>query len=295
MKGLEILRKGGPALDAVEEGIKVVENDPTVTSVGLGSVPNFEGVVELDASIMDGKTLKAGSVGALRNIRHPISVARKVMELTPHILLVGDGALMFAKSCGFEEEHFWKSGVLDQWKALRTKLEGKGPEALKTDTYLSKTGKVLRQAIEAGLINPLGTVSVVAFDRRGDIAAGNSTSGLAMKVPGRVGDSAIVGAGLYADNRVGGTCTTGVGEVAMTHCLSKRVCDLMSQGLTPQEACKESVAETLERGPAATIAVVALNGRGKPGAAASMKGFTYVYATEDLEAPVMRKAPLVSK
>lgn len=279
-KGMEVLLSGGSALDAVEEGIKVVEEDLEVLSVGLGGLPNVEGEVELDASIMDGETLRCGSVGALKHIRHPISVARRVMELTPHVLLVGEGALKFALRCGFKRESFWKPGSREKWKEVLEKLKKGGYEE---GGFYDRVWKAV-----CGLWKE--TVSAVALDTKGNMAAGNSTTGLFMKMPGRVGDSAIIGAGLYVDNRVGGAVTTGTGEVAINYCLSKRVCDLMASGFSPEEACENAISETLyRRNFEGGIAVLALNNRGEVGAAHSLKEFVYAYQNGDMEKPNLVK------
>jgi len=287
LEGMRVLQAGGRALDAVERGIGAVEDDPAVATVGLGGAPNLDGVCELDASIMDGETLRSGAVGALRNIRHPISVARKVMERTPHVLLVGEGALGFARSLGFREEAgCWKPGVREKWKELRRELEALNVPGR---DYLGEIAAFLRARVEGE--EPAGTVSAVAVDGKGNVASGNSTTGLIMKLPGRVGDSAVVGAGVYADNGVGGASTTGIGEVAMTYCLSKRICDLMAGGLDPQRACEKGVMETVStRGRTGEISAVALDRLGRPGAATSRKrGFEYAFFSADMEEPEMRE------
>ena len=280
LKGMEILLSGGSALDAIEAGIKVVEDDLEVLSVGLGGLPNIEGEVELDASIMDGETLRCGSVGALKDIRHPISVARKVMELTPHALLVGEGALKFALRCGFKREHFWKPGSREKWEET---LENIRKGKYEAESFYGRVWKAVH-----GLWKE--TVSAVALDTKGCMAAGNSTTGLFMKMSGRVGDSAIIGAGLYVDNRVGGAVTTGTGEIAINYCLSKRVCDLMVSGLSPGEACERAIAETLyRRNFEGGIAVLALNNKGEVGAAHSLREFVYAYQDGSMEKPELRK------
>jgi len=279
-RGLAVLKSGGVALDAVEEGIKVVEDDLSVLTVGLGGLPNFKGEVELDASIMDGETLRCGAVGALKYIKHPISVARKVMELTPHILLVGEGALEFALKCGFKKEFLWKPNAREKWVEMLEKIKS---EALEKGSFYDRVLKVMRDSWRE-------TVSAIALDARGTMAAGNSTTGLFMKMPGRVGDSAVIGAGIYVDNRVGGAVTTGVGELAVNYCLSKRVCDLMSTCLNPQEACEKAILETLYRRNFVNgIAVLALSNKGEVGAAASLKEFTYVYQDGEMDHPELKK------
>lgn len=247
----ELLRAGGSSLDAVEEGIKVVEDDPRVTSVGYGGLPNSDGYVELDAAIMHGPTHSAGSVAALRCIKNPISVARRVMERTRHVMLVGEGALRFALECGFEKVELLTEEARRKWEEWR-KREG----------------------------NAEGhdTVSLIALDRDGNLTVGCSTSGLAFKLPGRVGDSPIIGAGIYVDNDVGAAAATGVGEEILKFCGSFLIVELMRSGMSPQEACEETVRRILAKKPEnrkIMAAFIALSRDGRWGAAATKEGFSY--------------------
>lgn len=276
-RAAEILTLNGNALDAVEEGIKVVELDPEVLTVGLGGIPNLKGVCELDASIMDGYSLKAGAVGGVRNVLHPISVARKVLELTPHILLVGDEAIDFASKLGLTVSEFtWKKGALEKWRELLSSINlGVGLQP-----YMDK----IKAYIEHYRLHE--TISVVALDRYGNIASGSSTTGLPLKIPGRVGDSAIIGAGVYADNDVGAACTTGVGEIAQITLLSKNVCDLIRMGLDPQDACEKAIENTFRyKYYHGGIAVLAIDREGRIGAASSRKDFVYAYIAEGMDKP----------
>jgi len=211
----QVLAVGGDALDAVERGIRVVESDPDEHSVGYGGWPNAEGVVELDAAIMDGTAQDAGSVAALRGIKHPISVARRVMEATPHAMLAGEGALAFALSQGFPEED------------LLTEASRAGWEEWQRERELASTTH--------------DTVGLVALDARGDAAAGCSTSGRSFKLPGRVGDSPLIGGGLYADSEVGGAAATGLGEEILKFCASFLVVEYMRRGHSPMEACRKVI------------------------------------------------------
>ncbi len=247
----ELLREGVSSLDAVEEGIKVVEDDPQVTSVGYGGLPNSGGYVELDAAIMHGPTHNAGSVAGLRYIKNPISVARKVMELTRHVMLVGEGALKFALQCGFQKVELLTEESRRRWLEWRKSNE-------ETESH--------------------DTVSLIALDSNGDLTVGCSTSGLAYKLPGRVGDSPIIGAGVYVDNDIGAAAATGVGEEIMKFCGSFLIVERMRDGLSPQEACEYAVRRILRKKPEdreIMAAFIALSKDGSFGAAATKEGFTY--------------------
>ncbi len=254
-----VLAAGGSALDAVEAGVRVSEADPKVRSVGYGGLPNEEGVVQLDACIMRGSDRNAGAVAALERVKHPISVARRVMERTRHLLLVGDGARRFALAQGFAEEDLLtpeSKATWEKWKAEQAKKEPAGDEP--ADAH--------------------DTIGMVAVDARGDVAAACTTSGLAWKLPGRVGDSPLVGHGLYADSRVGGAASTGVGEEVIRVCGSFVVVEEMRRGRPPQEACEEACRRILERTggkPAGQVAFLALRKDGATGAACLREGFVY--------------------
>lgn len=211
----EILKRGGSALDAVEQGVRVSESDPEVHSVGLGGRPNREGVVQLDAAIMDGRSGRVGAVAALESIENPVSVARAVLEKTSQVLLAGAGALKFALAQGFTQAHLLTPESEHLWRAWQ-RGERRPPE----DTH--------------------DTIGMCALDQIGNLAVACTTSGLAWKIPGRVGDSPICGAGLYCENGIGAACATGVGEEALQTCGSFLVVELMRQGRSPEEACSEA-------------------------------------------------------
>jgi isoaspartyl peptidase/L-asparaginase-like protein (Ntn-hydrolase superfamily) len=242
-----LLESGGSALDAVERGANVVEADPADHSVGYAGLPNEDGVVQLDASIMDGRTYSAGSVGCLENIMHAASVARRVMEHTDHVMLVGAGALEFAKSFGFTEQNLLTDEAREiwlRWREQHSDTDKWGPPA-----HLRGTG------IRIGGVDDLeqpyetthGTVNVLAVDANGDVAGITTTSGFAWKVPGRVGDSPIIGAGLYVDNSVGAAGATGRGEDVIKSCASYYIVLRMSEGRSPQEACQDAIEMILDR------------------------------------------------
>lgn len=244
--GWQILADGGSALDAVEAATNHIEVDPEDVSVGYGGLPNQDGVVQLDASIMDGRTYSAGSVGALENIKNPSSVARLVMEETDHVMLVGSGALDFARKWGFAEEDLLTERSREAWLQWRRNLSDTDdwgtPEHLRGDRAI-QTGRRLDGPTEY----EHGTVNVFAIDRAGDVAGITSTSGMSWKIPGRVGDSPIIGAGLYVDNDVGAAGATGRGEDVIKSCASYYIVMRMKDGRSPQEACEDGLRMILDR------------------------------------------------
>ncbi len=268
-RAIEILRSGGTPLDAAIAGVNIVEDDPNDSSVGYGGLPNEEGEVELDASIMDGLTCRCGAVGGLKYIRNPSKVARLVMERTDHIFLVGEGALKFALRMGFQKENLLTEESRRKWLEWRSKLSA-------TDAWLSEE----ESRTEFGeVIRHYGTISCLAVDRAGNIAGTTTTSGLAWKIPGRVGDSPIIGAGLYVDNDVGAAGSTGRGEANIKVCGAHTVVELMRQGKSPEQAClatlERVVKTTKERRllgkdgrPAFQLNFYAVNKKGESGGAA---------------------------
>lgn len=235
----QILEGGGSALDAVERGANVIEVDPDDHSVGYGGLPNEHGVVQLDASIMDGATYSAGSVASIENIKTPASVARLVMERTDHVMLVGPGALDFARSFGFEEVELLTPEAREIWLRWR---EQHGPD---DDWGPPEHLKGLPAAGSGGLDGPAdfhyGTTNVLAVDSAGNISGITTTSGLSWKINGRIGDSPIIGAGLYVDNQVGAAGATGRGEDVIKSCASFYIVSRMRDGRTPQEACEDAI------------------------------------------------------
>ncbi len=244
--GWEILAGGGSALDAVERATNIIELDPEDVSVGFGGLPNEEGVVQLDASIMDGSTYNAGAVASLESIKTPSSLARVVMEKTDHVLLVGDDALKFARKWGFKEENLLTEKARNIWLRWKNGLSENDdwgpPEHLQTPPQ-----KALGLGMTEEKEHHYGTTNVLAVDQHGHIAGITSTSGLAFKIPGRVGDSPIIGAGLYVDNEVGAAGATGRGEDVIKSCASFYIVLGMKQGRTPQQACEDAVAMIVEK------------------------------------------------
>lgn len=253
------LSGGGTILDAVEQGARVPEADPKDQSVGYGGRPDREGNVTLDACIMDHEG-NCGAVTYLQTIKHPISVARKVMEETPHVMLSGDGALQFALDQGFESENL-----------LTEASEKEYNEWLETSEYKPKVNIELHD-----------TIGIIGVDSNGHISGACTTSGLAYKMAGRVGDSPIIGAGLYVDNEIGSAVATGMGELVMRSVGSFLVVELMRQGRSPMEACKEAIMRIINRQDTSEVQVgyVALNKAGQYGAYSIKPGFVYA-VTDD--------------
>ncbi|HEY1006772.1 MAG TPA: N(4)-(beta-N-acetylglucosaminyl)-L-asparaginase [Sphingobacteriaceae bacterium] len=269
----KVLAARGNVLDAVEAGVKVPESDPSNHTVGYGGFPDRDGKVTLDACIMDGK-LNCGSVAFLEHIVHPISVARLVMEKTPHIMLVGEGALQFALSQGFKKENLLTPESEKAWQ-----------EWLKTSRYSpvinienQKTGAPDPRKLPGGPDNH-DTIGMLALDAHGMLGGACTTSGAAWKLRGRVGDSPIIGAGLYVDGEVGAATSSGLGEEVIRTCGSHAVVELMRSGMDPGAACRNLVERIVRRDPerARTLQVgfLALDKLGRYGAFAIHKGFTY--------------------
>jgi N4-(beta-N-acetylglucosaminyl)-L-asparaginase len=231
-KAMEMLQSGSDALDAVITGVNIDENDPTDHSVGYGGLPNEEGVVELDSSVMHGPTGRGGAVGALQNIKNPSQVARTVMERTDHVLLVGEGALKFARAHGFKEENLLTDEAREIWLKWKETLSNQDDWLPPHDINSVDIGEDLKPYVRHH-----GTINCNAIDLNGNISSVVTTSGMAFKIPGRVGDSPIIGAGLYVDNEVGAAGSTGRGEANLLACSSVMVVEYMRQGKSPEEAC----------------------------------------------------------
>ncbi|WP_281225315.1 isoaspartyl peptidase/L-asparaginase [Flavobacterium aquiphilum] len=260
----EVLKKGGRALDAVEAGVKVPEGDPKERSVGYGGRPDRDGRVTLDACIMD-EMSNIGSVGCLEYIKHPISVARAVMEKTPHVMLVGDGALQFALSQGFPKENLLVPDSEREWK-----------EWLKTSEYKPIAN-----------IENHDTIGMIALDAAGNLSGACTTSGMAFKMHGRLGDSPIIGAGLYVDNEIGAATATGHGEEVIRISGCHLVVELMRQGKSPQKACEEAVSRVVKLMKIRNknlkdiqVGFIALNKKGEYGSYCVQSGFNYAVNDE---------------
>lgn len=252
-KAIQLIEGGADTLDAVIAGVNIVEDDPKDNSVGYGGLPNEEGVVELDASVMHGPTRRAGSVASLRNIKNPSKVAKAVMDQTDHVMLVGDGALRFARALGFKEENLlteesrlawlvWKRSRLSNWTDGLDAPPAKGgakPSAELKRFFPNVDEQLLAWAEEQAKYPLTGTINCLALNAKGEMSGCTTTSGLAWKIPGRVGDSPIIGAGLYVDQEVGGGGSTGRGEENIRVCGAHSIVELMRQGRDPKDACLE--------------------------------------------------------
>ncbi|MBM3414851.1 MAG: N(4)-(beta-N-acetylglucosaminyl)-L-asparaginase [Bacteroidetes bacterium] len=289
----EILKKGGRALDAVEKGVMVTESEQNCC-VGLGANPDRDGFVTLDACIMD-EFYNCGSVAFLERIKHPISVARRVMEKTPHVMLAGQGAQQFAVAEGFplEEQKLSPSAQKNYEKWLK-KSEYK-PPAINIESK-SGQGPFAPNKLENGEWNH-DTIGMVAMDANGNLSGSCTTSGAGFKMRGRVGDSPIIGAGLFVDNEVGACTATGQGEDVIRVAGSHSVVELMRQGLSPESACKKVIERIVKiKGTKAKdiqVAFLALNKKGQAGAYAIHKGFSYAIKTNEMEKMVNAKYLMV--
>ena len=269
----KILGAGGRALDAVEAGVQIPEADPNDQSVGYGGLPDRDGKVTLDACIMD-EHANCGAVMFLERIMHPIKIARLVMEKTPHVQLAGEGALQFALANGYKIENLLTPESEKAWK-----------EWLKTSKYDPMTiPKLLEQKNEPGQINNHDTIGMIALDAAGNLSGACTTSGMAFKMRGRVGDSPIIGAGLFVDNEIGAATSTGVGEEVVRICGSHTVVELMRQGMSPELACKRTVERIIrKKGDQAKnlqVGFIAVNTKGEYGGYALQKEFTYAVQTK---------------
>lgn len=269
----KILSKNGRALDAVEQGVWVPEADESNQSVGYGGLPDRDGKVTLDACIMD-ENGNIGAVLALEHIKHPISVARKVMEKTPHVMLAGDGALQFALEQGFKKENLLTPSSEKAWKEWLKTAKYEPVMNIENKLY----DKAAPQKLPGNKYNH-DTIGMIAMDSKGNLSGACTTSGMAYKLHGRIGDSPIIGAGLYIDNEVGGATSTGVGEEVVRNVGSFLVVELMRQGYAPEEACKEAVMRIIKKKPEIAkniqVGFLAMNKNGDYGAYAIQKGFSY--------------------
>jgi len=285
--GIGILAKGGTALDAVEACARIVEADPADDTVGYGGLPNVLGVVELDASIVDGTTHAAGSVAALTGYLHPITVARAVMERLPHVMLVGAGAVRFAAEIGAEAGELLTPESREKW-VERLRDAGHTPASIARAAALGP--------VVADMVTERGTVNFVAIDARGNIASAVTTSGWGFKYPGRVGDSPITGAGHYSDTRFGGAACTGFGELAMRNVTAKTAVDRLARGESAAAVAEKAIADAnalVSHGSRLNIVVLAANG--EHAAATTKRGVKYAYQSVGMTRPAVRPRAIVRR
>lgn len=278
----EVLSKNGRALDAIEAGAHHIENELSCC-VGLGGYPDRDGIVTLDACIMDEQS-NCGAVAALEQIKHPISVARKVMEKTPHVLLAGAGAQQFALENGFVKEPQVLSD--DAKKAYADWLKKSEYKPMINIERKQQHGPFAPPFFDDGSPNH-DTMGLVAMDAHGNLSGGVTTSGMAFKLHGRVGDSPIIGAGLFVDNEAGAATSSGMGEEVIRICGTHLVVEFMRQGYSPELACKKAVERIVRRDPAKAktlqVGFLALNKQGAYGAYAILDGFTYSVKTGNID------------
>ena len=298
---MEILRAGGSALDAVEEALLRCEDNLADHYVGTGGLPNARGEVELDASIMVGSSRAFGAVAAMKQYPHPISVARAVLERLPqHALLVGEGAELFAAECGFETADLLTDESRAEWRevlaAAGASVEGENTEAMPGDAAYRLAARELVRRL-APHDGPWGTINVLALDASGELVAGVSTSGYPYKYPGRVGDSAVPGAGNYCDLRFGAAACTGRGELSMRAVGARMVVDRLALGDDPESACAAMLADAalLPDEFRAELRTLALTPDGRHGGAAGTAGSTYsVMAADDTEVRFLSRRPVTT-
>jgi len=282
-EAVRVLRKGGSAVDAVEAGIRLVEDNPDDHTVGYGGYPNLLGDVELDAGIMDGRTRAAGAVGAMQGFPNAISVARKVMEVLPHVFLVGQGAERFAAEMGFNRKNLLTVAAHDVWKQrLVEDHPDEDPARLAERTDLWD-----RVRIAADPERAKGTVNFLAQDSHGNVCAGVSTSGWAWKYPGRLGDSPVIGAGLYADNRAGAIGCTGMGEMAIRAGTARSVMLWLEMGHSLEQACVRAMQDLDALGGPylSAMSFIAIDCQGHHAGVSNVKDRTYLYQTESMSGP----------
>jgi len=279
-QAMEVLRAGGSAIDAVVAGIKPVESNPDDHSVGYSGLPNLIGEVELDASLMDGQTLAAGCVGAIRGYEHPIEVARKVMEELPHVLIVGAGAERFAKEMGFPQRELLTDEARAIWEKGLARDTNMTPGEVR---FMERMSALSQRAADPE--RPTGTVNFITQDRHGNIACGVSTSGWSWKYPGRLGDSPIIAAGNYADNRFGAAACTGHGEMAMRAATAHSVVTYMKMGMTVDAALREAMNDLKALGGpwVSRMNIVGMDKDGNPSAASNEQGKTFIFMRDDMD------------
>jgi beta-aspartyl-peptidase (threonine type) len=278
-KGFSILKNGGAAVDAVMEAVAVMEDDGAFNA-GYGSSLNIEKTAEMEASIMDGKTLQAGAAGLLHDIRNPVRLARIVMDETDHVFVVGEGAEKLAKLHKLERKNPVTELRLQYYEQQKKTLQEGGFDLPKLAVLVKKHPE---------LFEHLDTVGAVALDKEGNVAAATSTGGFPLKLPGRIGDSPLIGCGTYADNLSGACSTTGVGEIAIRLVLAKTVCNYMEAGRTAQEAAEQTIRLVNKRIATAynSMGVISVDVHGCVGAAHNSPNMCWAHMTSEHKEPTV--------
>jgi len=283
--GFNILRDGGNALDAVETAVIEMENNE-VFNAGYGSALTIDKRIEMEASIMDGKTLNAGAVGLLKDIRNPIRLARIVMETTDHVFITSDGAEKLADLFNLERANPLTKLRIQYWQKLKEQLiHGKVD-------YLPKLHELVTSYPQ---LFDLGTVGAVALDKDENVAAATSTGGFSLKLPGRIGDSPLIGCGTYADNEAGASSATGIGEIAIKLVLAKNACDLMRNGSTAQKAAENSINLVNRRMKGGFMGLITVDVTGRIGAAHNSTNLCWAYMTTKMLHPITALSAKVIK
>jgi len=298
LAAMELLRSGGRALDAVELASRITEADPEEHSVGYSGLPNVLGEVELDASIMDGRTLRSGAVAAVKGYGHPITLARRVMEELPHVLVVGRGAERFAAELDQAPANQLTGEALRRWheRFVEFGIEPGTNQALReVAKRLTRPINLQDKLLKAAKVDTLGTVNFLALDTHGDLASAVSTSGIAWKYPGRVGDSPIIGAGNYCDNRYGAVACTGMGELAVRVSTARSLVLYLKMGMTLQEAGQEALRDLyyIFTEPTQYMNIVALTPQGEHSGFTTVSNKTYLYMTGNMEEPALAERTLL--
>lgn len=294
---VELLRSGGSALDAVLAGTRLVEANPDDHTVGYSGLPNMLGEVELDASIMDGNGLRAGGVGALVGYQDAADLARHVMDELPHALIAGAGAVRFAAEVGLSPANLLTPEAETIW---RRRIDSEQLERVGRSAYFSRIREIVAESASNADFAvdgepPHGTVNFIARDRQGNIACAVSTSGWAWKYPGRMGDSPVIGAGNYADNRWGAAACTGRGEMAQRCCTAHSVVTFMRFGLSLKQSLRTAMSDldALDDPYLSEMNIVGMDRDGNPAAVSTSEGKTYVVMSEDMSRPDERPRTVV--
>jgi len=298
LAAMELLRSGGRALDAVELASRITEADPDEHSVGYSGLPNVLGEVELDASIMDGRTLRSGAVAAVTGYGHPITLARRVMEELPHVLVVGRGAERFAAELDQAPANQLTGEALRRWQERFVELgiePGTNKELREVAKRLTRPLNLQDKLLKAAKVDTLGTVNFLALDTHGDLASAVSTSGIAWKYPGRVGDSPIIGAGNYCDNRYGAVACTGMGELAVRVSTARSLVLYLKMGMPLHAAGQEALRDLYYIFTESTqyMNIVALTPQGEHSGFTTVPNKTYLYMTGNMEEPALAERTLL--